>query len=84
MFFFQKDISTADNLELVASTCAASPRRFSSLFGILNHCYTKIGARTLRSAILQPPCTVPDVESRLDCVQEMLEVPQMLAAVQVY
>lgn len=79
------DISTADNLELVASTCVnLSNSKYSSLFGVLNHCLTKIGARTLRSAILQPPCNAPDIEARLDCVQELIDNYHMLTAVQVY
>lgn len=82
---FFVDISTADNLELVASTCVnETSSKYSSLFGVLNHCQTKIGARTLRSAILQPPCNAPDIESRLNCVQELIENRHMLTAVQVH
>lgn len=39
--------------------------------------------RTLRSSILQPPCSIPDIESRLDCVKELITSPQMLTAIQV-
>lgn len=79
------DISTADNLELVASARpSAATSKFSSLFGVLNHCITRIGSRTLRSTILQPSCCVPDIEGKLDCIEELIKKPDMLIGVQVF
>ncbi|XP_018318925.1 uncharacterized protein LOC108732555 [Agrilus planipennis] len=39
----------------------------------MNFCLTKIGARTLRASILQPPSTKNEIESRLECVSELIE-----------
>lgn len=75
---------TADKLELVS--CArpsAVTSKYSSLFGVLNYCITRIGGRTLRCTILQPSCSVPDIESKLDCVQELIKYPEMLSGIQV-
>lgn len=77
------DVATADGLELVASARPTMKKRFSCLLDILNHCITKIGARTLRATILQPPCSIPDIEARLDCITELMEHTDMLAAIQV-
>lgn len=70
-------------MELVASTCASYNTRYSSLFGVLNHCLTTIGKRTLRSSILQPPCAGPDIEARLNCVEELVDHPQTLTSIRV-
>lgn len=80
--FVIADISAADKLELVASEGVAEPGKKSSLFAVLNHCLTRIGNRTLRTTILQPPCSIPDIESRLDCVTELINKPEMLGAIQ--
>ncbi|KAK9744780.1 MutS domain V [Popillia japonica] len=76
------DVSTADKLELVAPNTATSNERYASLYGILNYCLTKIGARTLRATILQPSCSIPDIEARLDCVTELKKNSNMMMAVQ--
>lgn len=52
--------------------------KYTSLFGILNYCLTKIGARTLRSSILQPSSSVREIETRLDCVEELIKNPEIL------
>ncbi|KAJ8916137.1 hypothetical protein NQ315_004504 [Exocentrus adspersus] len=76
------DVSTADRLELVCSAKPAQGNKYSSLFGILNHCVTKIGCRTLRSSILQPPCRVQYIEERLNAVTELIRHPEMLVSIQ--
>lgn len=72
------DVFVADKLELVA--CALEDdtihRKTSSLRGILNHCKTRLGSRMLRSTILQPPNQLEEIESRLDCVEELLKCPE--------
>lgn len=76
------DISAADKLELVANEGVTEPGKKGSLFAVLNHCLTRIGSRTLRSTILQPPCSIPDIEARLDCVTQLINKPEMLGAIQ--
>ncbi|XP_074040955.1 uncharacterized protein isoform X2 [Leptinotarsa decemlineata] len=77
------DVSTADRLELVCSTRPAQGNKYASLFGVLNHCQTKIGARTLRSIILQPPCDVNLITDRLNCVDELAKHPEALSSLRV-
>ncbi|RZC37285.1 mutS protein -like 4-like [Asbolus verrucosus] len=77
------DVSTADRLELVSSTKPTQATRYSSLFGVLNYCSTKIGARLLRSTILQPPCLPAIIEQTTRCVTELIKHPQMLLSIQV-
>nr|CAI5857307.1 unnamed protein product [Callosobruchus analis] len=76
------DTSTADRLELVCSTKPAQANKYSSLFGVLNHCCTHIGMRTLRSSILRPPCRVEYIEERLECVTELLNNPEARVSIQ--
>lgn len=76
------DISAADKLELVALEGVAEPGKKGSLFAILNHCLTRIGTRTLRSTILQPPSSMSVIKARLDCVAQLINKPEMLAAIQ--
>ncbi|XP_018566348.1 uncharacterized protein LOC108907240 [Anoplophora glabripennis] len=76
------DVSTADRLELVCSTKPAQGNKYSSLFGVLNHCLTKIGSRTLRSSILQPPCRIAYIEERQNAVAELIRHPKMLLSIQ--
>ncbi|GJQ80913.1 hypothetical protein Trydic_g4730 [Trypoxylus dichotomus] len=76
------DVSTDDKLELVACNTVTTNEKYSSLYGILNYCLTKIGARTLRATILQPPCFIPDIEARLECVTGLKKTSDMLMSVQ--
>ena len=73
----------ADKLELVAST-APNAGKYSSVYGILNYCLTKIGSRTLRAEILQPPCSVPQIEVRLSCIEEIKSDPHMFNLIKVH
>ncbi|KAK4879853.1 hypothetical protein RN001_007999 [Aquatica leii] len=77
------DVATADRLELVASARPTIKRKYTCLFDILNYCYTKVGKLSLRASILQPPCLVPDIEARLECVTELLEHGELLTDIKI-
>lgn len=64
------DSVTARNLELVHTLTDAN----ASLFAMMNHTKTNMGARLLRNCILQPLTDLATIESRLDCTKELLEV----------
>ncbi|KAJ4440004.1 hypothetical protein ANN_08135 [Periplaneta americana] len=72
------DMKTAHLLELVRSLRGSDPQY--SLMGILNHCQTHGGTRLLRSSILEPPYHLETTENRLESVQEILETPELLHA----
>lgn len=44
-----------------------------SLFGVLNHTKTSVGARLLRAQLLSPCTDGPTLTTRLDCVAELLQ-----------
>jgi len=50
------DVTTVSNLELLRNI--RDPRSEHTLYGILNSTKTRMGARLLRSNILQPPCGI--------------------------
>jgi DNA mismatch repair protein MSH4 len=70
------DISAIQSLEIMQN--ARSPKSKESLFGLLNHTATPMGARMLRSNILQPP-TEKDlfVVSRYEALAELLKNEEM-------
>ncbi|XP_050297732.1 uncharacterized protein LOC126737078 isoform X2 [Anthonomus grandis grandis] len=76
------DVATADRLELVCSNQPAEANKYSSLFGIMNRCLTRVGSRNLRSIILQPLYFNDKIDERLDCVQELIKNPEILISVQ--
>lgn len=80
---FSLDIDTADNMELVNSH-SSSDCKYASLFSILNHCCTAIGKRQLRAVILKPFCSQIDLETRLDCVEELVQKTQLCLNLQVF
>ena len=74
-FFAQNQ--SARNLEVCWSrglppSLAKQKRQRKTLFEVLNHCQTKMGARFLRSCIMQPPNDLPTIQLRLDTVEELL------------
>lgn len=79
---FLIDVSAADKLELVENEVIVHPSQKSTLFSVLNHCLTGIGRRMLRATILQPPCSIPDIEARLDCITELIKKQETHAAIQ--
>ncbi|TCD71448.1 MutS protein msh4 [Steccherinum ochraceum] len=65
------DPETARNLELVGNM--TSKKSSHSLFGILNHTYTPMGARLLRINILAPIINEVSLDARLDVVEEFIQ-----------
>ncbi|EMD41395.1 hypothetical protein CERSUDRAFT_41819 [Gelatoporia subvermispora B] len=65
------DPESARNLELIEN--AAGKKSRHSLFGLLNHTYTAMGARLLRVNILAPITVQAAIESRLDVVEELIQ-----------
>ncbi|XP_063240839.1 mutS protein homolog 4-like [Bacillus rossius redtenbacheri] len=75
------DVGTARRLELVRSQRGKEARH--SLLGVLDRCCTGGGSRALRASLLQPPCLHETLQQRLDCVQELVDCPELLRALQV-
>ncbi|KAF9978646.1 hypothetical protein BGZ73_001299 [Actinomortierella ambigua] len=73
------DHATARSLELTVNL--SSNREKHSLLGILNHTCTSMGSRLLRTNILQPLNDEATIQTRLDCVQELLEKEDVFLAV---
>ncbi|KAI0324451.1 hypothetical protein GY45DRAFT_1375540 [Cubamyces sp. BRFM 1775] len=65
------DSDTARNLELVGNLSARKSAH--SLFGLLNHTFTPMGARLLRTNILAPITAKAALEARLDVVEELIQ-----------
>ncbi|KAI8815605.1 muts domain V-domain-containing protein [Fimicolochytrium jonesii] len=68
------DPSTARNLELTLNL--TNPKSTQTLFGVLNHTCTPMGARLLRMNILQPLCAL---KNSLDCdnlITSLVQVPK--------
>ncbi|OSD05707.1 hypothetical protein PYCCODRAFT_1384678 [Trametes coccinea BRFM310] len=65
------DSDSARNLELVGNMSARKSAH--SLFGLLNHTYTPMGARLLRVNILAPITVKTALEARLDVVEELIQ-----------
>ncbi len=69
------DLSTIQALELIQNL--QDPKSKDCLFGLLNETLTPMGARALRSNILQP-CTQPDVLNlRYDALEELTSKQDM-------
>lgn len=64
------DTSTANHLELVTNELGKNEY---TLYGILNRTLTPGGDRFLRANILQPPCDINTIMTRLDCIAELIE-----------
>jgi DNA mismatch repair protein MSH4 len=54
----------------------------ASLYGVMNHVQTAMGARILRTSILQPHNDIVTIEGRLDCVQELVVNENLFFAIQ--
>ncbi|KAK1924352.1 DNA mismatch repair protein MutS [Papiliotrema laurentii] len=63
------DAQTAMDLELVSNHLTR--KTADTLFGTLNRCYTPMGARLLRSNLLQPINDQEVIERRLDAIHEL-------------
>ncbi|OAD73912.1 hypothetical protein PHYBLDRAFT_64866 [Phycomyces blakesleeanus NRRL 1555(-)] len=75
-----QDIITARNLELVTNSDKSHSKE--TLYGILNHTCTPMGARLLRMAILQPLTEKQIIQDRLDAVEELVDNEEMLFGIQ--
>ncbi len=69
------DAATQQNLELVAS------RGGQSLLAVLDRTMTPMGARRLRSWILQPLRDLPELERRQHLISDFLQEPDLLGAI---
>ncbi|GBE78596.1 MutS protein homolog 4 [Sparassis crispa] len=65
------DPESARNLELVGNI--SYKKSSHSLFGLLNHTYTAMGARLLRVNVLAPITVHGSIEARLDIVEELVQ-----------
>jgi DNA mismatch repair ATPase MutS len=53
-------------------------RTKGSLFGLLNHTKTTVGARLLRSNLASPLCDARTLNARLDCVEVFIKNAKIL------
>ncbi|KAG0299673.1 MutS protein msh4 [Dissophora globulifera] len=72
------DRATAHNLELTINFSSHNDKE--TLFGIVNKTMTAMGARLLRSNLLQPLTDESTIITRLDCVQELSQEEEMFYA----
>jgi DNA mismatch repair protein MSH4 len=72
------DISTIYSLELVQNL--QNPKSRDCLFGLLNETQTPMGARLLRSNVLQPITEVEVLSTRYDAVDELQTKEEMFYA----
>lgn len=68
--FFISGTSAARNLELVTNEFGKIEH---SLYGVLNYTLTPGGNRLLRANILQPPSNINTINTRLDCIAELMD-----------
>lgn len=72
------DVSTIHSLELIQNL--QNPKSKDCLFGLLNETLTPMGARLLRSNILQPLTDVQTLETRYDALEELTSREEMFFA----
>lgn len=75
------DLRTSRSLELLNSL---SGNWKESLFGFVNFTKTKAGMMLLKTSILEPSKVQEDITERLDAVQELLENPVILDAINAF
>ncbi|KAM0752833.1 hypothetical protein T439DRAFT_299108 [Meredithblackwellia eburnea MCA 4105] len=73
------DSETAAHLELVANLVNKKSKQH--LLGLLNHCFTPMGTRLMRTNILSPLTDVSHIDSRLDAVEELVGSEERFHAV---
>lgn len=71
--FMVIDASTRRNLELVRSLRDGA--REGTLLALLDHTQTPMGARLLRSALLQPLLDIETINARLNAVEDLISNP---------
>jgi DNA mismatch repair protein MSH4 len=70
------DRQTAKVLELVSNVCDGNQKE--SLFGVLNKCKTKVGARFLKAQIMTPSAELETLNTRHAIIGVFLKDPQLL------
>ncbi|XP_056350222.1 mutS protein homolog 4 isoform X4 [Oenanthe melanoleuca] len=87
----RKYFNETKGLEYIEQLCASE---FSTIFmevqsknghtllGVLNYTKTPGGSRRLRSNILEPPVDAETINTRLDCVQELLQDEELFFGLQ--
>jgi DNA mismatch repair protein MSH4 len=73
------DMSTLVSLELIQNM--ENPKSKQCLFGLLNLTQTPMGARILRTHILQPSTDIQKIQLRLDAVAELCTKQEVLFSV---
>ncbi|KAA1468307.1 hypothetical protein DENSPDRAFT_771670 [Dentipellis sp. KUC8613] len=73
------DPETARNLELVGNM--SNQKSHHSVFGVLDHTYTAMAARTLRANILAPITVQTAINARLDVVEELVQSEETFTAI---
>lgn len=73
------DLSTIRSLELIQNL--QNPKSRDCLFGLLNETLTPMGARLLRSNILQPLTDSDTLEIRYDALDEISSKEDMFFAI---
>ena len=73
------DLSTISTLELVRNIETAKSK--DCLFGIINRTMTPMGARLLKSNIMQPLTSPDELEQRYDALQELTSKEELFFAV---
>ena len=73
------DRRTAVNLELISNARSGSQKE--SLFGIINHTKSSVGAALLRKTILNPSTDIATIQTRLDVTEIFLKSNRIYAEV---
>ena len=73
------DLSTIQSLELIQNLQDGKSK--ACLFGLLNETLTPMGARLLRSSLLQPSTEIEVIKKRHDAVEELTTKEEMFYAV---
>ena len=79
--FMRLDLAATHSLNLFPdSQGKASLGRNASVFGVLNHCVTKLGPRLLRRRLQQPLTCPQTLNRRLDAVEAFVRDPDALTS----
>ncbi len=80
--FMQLDITAVRNLELCETMRTKSKN--GSLLGVLDKTKTAMGKRLMRSFVLQPLCSIPEITLRQNAVEELANDTVMRGEAQEY
>ncbi len=80
--FMQLDFTAVRNLELCETMRTKSKR--GSLLGVLDKTKTAMGKRLMRSYVLQPLCSIPEITLRQNAVEELANDTVMRCEAQEY